>query len=133
MPIRAILNHHTVARSLCVMEPAAWYFFLPGFMLVQLDYPKSDVNVVNELAPPEKNLSAKVKDTPYTPPKDMAAVREATRMLDKAYPRFVRTYQMRISCLTLAQRRACVAFLNSLKPASDSEERRAIKALSSSR
>ncbi|NNN06160.1 MAG: hypothetical protein HKL90_09700, partial [Elusimicrobia bacterium] len=54
MPVDALLRHHLLAQSLSSMTLEAFRFFFPGFLLLAVDHPVSDIadEVLFDLIPP---------------------------------------------------------------------------------
>jgi hypothetical protein len=84
MPVDALLRHHLLAQSLSSMTPEAFQFFFPGFLLLAVDHPVSDVadEVLFHLTPPRGNQAGQLRDVPGASHTEQENVRRAVTASD---------------------------------------------------
>lgn len=134
MPVDALLRHHLLAQSLSSMTLEAFRFFFPGFLLLAVDHPASDVAdaVLCHLTPPRGDQAARLRDVHGASREEQELVRRAVAASDSNISRHMAEYEERLRLFTRPQRDAILSFLHFLHqgtPSPDSDAFCAIQRL----
>lgn len=136
LPIDILLTNHFLAQSLSHMQPKAFRFYLPGFLIATLDHRETDLaeSTLHNIAPPQ--ACGEIEDFPGVPSKIMSEIRATVKDVDAHLPEFKKKYEERMRLFSASQVEAILAFLNFLKldeelECSSSETNRAIQYLTS--